>query len=83
MEERDELLKEINNLKEELENAKTNVVMMAPPSDSLLRGEDTKDIISKSFAVFFHYCDKPQEKALDLSVSIKTNSSYRRLKLQD
>jgi uncharacterized coiled-coil DUF342 family protein len=60
MEERDELLKEINNLKEELENAKTNVVMMAPPSDSLLRGEDTKDIIRESTRLVSEYKNKLQ-----------------------
>lgn len=46
MEEREGLLKEIANLKEELENVKTNTVI-APPSDSLLRGEETKDIVRK------------------------------------
>ena len=48
MEERDGLLKEIANLKEELENVKTNnMAIVAPTSDSLLRGEETKDIVRK------------------------------------
>lgn len=44
MEERDQLLKQISDLKAEIEDVKTNMVV-TPPSDSLLRGEETKDIV--------------------------------------
>ena len=45
MSEREELLRKINELKSQIEEAKDAVP--APPTDSLLRGEETKDIISK------------------------------------
>ncbi len=43
--EREELLKEMSDLKLQIEEAKNAVPV--PSSDSLLRGEQTKDIISK------------------------------------
>ena len=43
--EKDDLLKNIADLKTQIEEAKHAVPV--PPSDSLLRGEETKDIISK------------------------------------
>lgn len=46
MEERNQLLKQISDLKAEIEDVKTNMVV-TPPSDSLLRGEETKDIVRK------------------------------------
>ena len=42
-EERDKLLKQISELQAELEEAKNSV--RVAPEDSLLRGEETKDIV--------------------------------------
>ncbi|XP_003382638.1 PREDICTED: leucine-rich repeat flightless-interacting protein 2-like [Amphimedon queenslandica] len=59
MEERDQLLKQISDLKAEIEDVKTNMVV-TPPSDSLLRGEETKDIVRESTRLVSEYKNKLQ-----------------------
>lgn len=56
--ERDELLKQISNLKEEVEEAKNAVPL--PPPDSLLRGEETKDIVRESTRLVSEYKNRLQ-----------------------
>lgn len=75
MEERNELLKQIANLKAEIDDVKTNMVV-TPPSDSLLRGEETKDIVRESARLVSEYKNKLQLSEAESTRLEGTVSNY-------